>query len=138
MSVIDMTAMRYINLLDRVARVKTRKCFIHNNVIFFAVNKKEVSKAIGPGAINIKKIQEKIGKKVKVIPEDEGLSDIKRFIEDIVAPIKPKSVEVVDGSVIILAGNNQNKASLIGRNKRRFLELKKIIQDTYGLELKII
>ena len=138
MGTIDMTAMRYINLLDRIARVKTRKCFVHNNVIFFAVNKEEVSKAIGPAAINIRRIQEQIGKKIKIIREDEGLGDIKRFIEDVVSPIRPKAVEVSNGIVTITAGNNQNKASLIGRNKRRFLELKKVIHDTYNLDLKII
>lgn len=138
MGVIDMTAMRYINLLDKVARVKTRKCFVHNNVIFFAVHKDEVSKAIGPAAINVKKIQDQIGKKIKIIKEDEGLGDVKRFIDDIVAPINPKAVEVKEGCVTVTAGNNQNKASLIGRNKRRFLELKKIIHDTYNLDLKII
>ena len=138
MGVIDMTAMRYINLLDKVARVKTRKCFVHNNVIFFAVNKEDVSRAIGPAAINVKKIQEQIGKKIKVIREDEGLEDIERFIVDVVSPIKPKYVEVKDGGVTITAGSSQNKASLIGRNKRRFLELKKIIHDTYGLDLRII
>lgn len=138
MGTIDMTAMRYINLLDKVARVKTRKCFVHNNVIFFAVNKGSVSKAIGPSANNIRKIQEAIGKKVKIIREDEGIEDIQRFIEDVVSPIKPKSVEVKEGCVVITAGNNQNKASLIGRNKRRFLELKKIIYDTYKLDLRIV
>lgn len=138
MGVIDMTAMRYINLLDRVTRVKTRKCFVHNNVIFFAVNKEEVSKAIGPGAINVKRIQDQIGKKIKIIRENDGMSDIARFVDDVVSPIKPKSVEVVEGVVTITAGSTQNKASLIGRNKRRFLELKKVIHDTYNLDLKII
>ncbi|MFH1803052.1 MAG: hypothetical protein ABH864_06430 [archaeon] len=138
MGVIDMTAMRYINLLDKIARVKTRKCFVHNNVIFFAVNRASVSRAIGPAATNIRKIQEKIGKKVKIIREDEGLEDLQRFVDDVVSPIRPKSIEVKEGFAIITAGNNQNKASLIGRNKRRFLELKKIVQDTYHLELKIV
>jgi transcription antitermination factor NusA-like protein len=138
MSTIDMQAMRYINLLDKITHVKTRKCFTHNNVIFFAVDKKFVSKAIGPSAGNVKKMQEKIGKKVRIIKEDDGLDDVKRFVEDVVAPVKPKSVEVKEGCVIITAGNNQNKASLIGRNKRRFLELKKVIHDTYGLELRIV
>src|SRR3989338_602929 len=138
MGVIDMTAMRYINLLDRTSRVKTRKCFVHNGVIFFAVNREEVSKAIGPSAVNIRRIQEQIGKKIRIIREDEGVEDIKRFIEDVVSPIRPKAVEARDGCVTITAGNNQNNASLIGRNKRRFLELKKIIHDTYNLDLKII
>ncbi|MFH1289939.1 MAG: hypothetical protein ABIH92_00875 [Nanoarchaeota archaeon] len=138
MGVIDMTAMRYINLLDKIAKVKTRKCFVHNNVIFFAVRKEAVSRAIGPAAVNIKKIQEKIGKKVKIIREEEGLEDVKRFIEDVVSPVKMKAVEIKEGFVIVTAGSNQNKASLIGRNKRRFLELKKIIQDTYRLDLRIV
>lgn len=138
MGVIDMTAMRYINLLDKIARVKTRKCFVHNNIIFFAVNRDAVSRAIGPAAVNIRRIQEKIGKKVKIIKEDEGVEDLRRFVDDVVSPVRPKSVEVKEGFVMIAAGNNQNKASLIGRNKRRFLELKKIIQDTYRLDLKII
>jgi transcription antitermination factor NusA-like protein len=138
MGVIDMRAMRYINLLDKITRVKTRKCFIHNNVVFFAVSGDSVSKAIGPSASNIKLMQEKIGRKIKIIREENGFGDIKRFIEDIVAPIRLKSVEVKDGVIIITAGNNQNKATLIGRNKRRFLELKKVLHDFYNFDLRII
>lgn len=133
-----MQAMRYINLLDKESNVKTRKCFVHNNIIFFAVKKEAMSRAIGPSAINIKRIQDKIGKRVRIIQEDEGLSDIKRFIEDIVTPVKLKSVEMKDGAVIVAAGSNQNKAALIGRNKRRFLELQKIVKNVYGLDLRII
>lgn len=138
MGVINMQAMRYINLLDQVTRVKTRKCFVHNNVIFFAVNKNFVSKAIGPSASNIKVIQDRIGKKIKIIRESDGIFDAKRFIEDIVAPVRLKDVEVKDGVIIITAGNNQNKAALIGRNKRRYLELKKILHDLYNTDLRII
>lgn len=138
MGTIDMTAMRYINLLDKIARVKTRKCFVHNGMIFFAVNKGAISKAIGPSASNVRRLQEQLGKKVKIIKEAEGIEDLQRFVEDIVAPVKPKGVEVKEGFVVITAGSNQNKASLIGRNKRRYFELKKIIHDTYNLDLKIV
>jgi transcription antitermination factor NusA-like protein len=138
MAIIDMKAMRCINLLDKVSRVKTKKCFTHNNTIFFAVKKREISKAIGSNAGNIKKMQEKIGKKIKIIMEANGPSDIKRFIEDIVAPVKIRAIDIKDNVVIISAGNNQTRASLIGRDKRRYEELKKIIMDTYRMDLKII
>jgi len=138
MGTIDMTAMRYINLLDKITQVKTRKCFVHNNTIFFAVDKRFVSKAIGPGASNIRRIQEKIGKKVRIIKEDEGIENVKQFVEDVVAPVRLKSIEVKDGCIVVTAGNNQNKASLIGRNKRRYLELKKILQDLYHFDLRIV
>ncbi len=138
MAIIDMKAMRYINLLDKISHVKTNKCFLHNNSIFFAVNKKEVSKAIGVGAINTRKMQERIGKKIKIIREAEGIQDVKRVIEDIVSPVKFKSLEIKENSLFISAGNNQSKASLIGRNRRRYEELKKIVHDLFNLDLKII
>ena len=138
MVVIDMQAMRYINLLDKFSRVRTNKCFFHNNTIFFAVDRRLVSKAIGPAAANIRKIQEQIGRKIKIIKESQSIRDCKRFVEDIVAPVRIKSLEIKDNCIIITAGNNQNKASLIGRDKRRYEELKKILTDSYGMDLKIL
>ena len=137
-AVIDMKAMRYINLLDKISRVKTRRCFIYNNAIFFAVNKRQVSQAIGPAASNIRKIQESLGTRVKIIKEAESVEEVSRFVGDIIFPIKPREIEIKESAVIITAGNTQNKASLIGRNKRRMEELKKIIRDNFDLELKII
>lgn len=138
MTVIDMKTMRYINLLDKISHVKTKKCFVHNNTVFFAVNKNEVSKAIGHGASNIKKMQESISSRIKIIRESEGIKDAKRFIEDIVAPIKIKAVDIENNCLIITAGNHQTRASLFGRNKKRFFELKKIVQDNFNLELRIV
>lgn len=138
MAVIDMKAMRYINLLDKVSRVRTNNCFIYNNTIFFAVEKNSISRAIGPSAVNVKRIQESLGMKIKIIQESEGAEDVKRFLENVVSPIRPKEIEIKDGAVLITAGNNQNKASLIGREKRRLEELKKIVDDTFGMELKIL
>ena len=138
MSTINMQTMMYINLLDRASRVKTRKCFIYNNIIFFAVPRNLVSQAIGPDALHIRKIQEDLGKRVKIIRECEGIEDYSRFIQEIVYPVRFKFLELKDKQIIITAGNNQSKASLIGRNKRRYEELKNIINDLFQLDLKII
>lgn len=133
-----MQTMRYINLLDRTTRVKTSKCFIYNNTIIFAVPKFMLAKAIGPDALYIKQIQEQLGKRVRIIKEAEGTQDAEKFIQDVVFPIKFKSVEIKDNAVVIAAGGTQNKAALFGRNKTRFAELKKIIENTFNLELKIV
>jgi NusA-like KH domain protein len=138
MATIDMQAMRYINLLDKVSHVRTRKCFVYNNIIYFAVPVKMISKAIGPSALNIKKIQDQIGKKVRIIREANDTGETKRFIEDVVTPVKIKSLEIKENCIVVTAGSNQNKAVMIGRNKRRFEELKKIMQDVFQMDLKII
>lgn len=137
MTVIDMRAMRYINLLDRVSHVKTRNCFMHNNTLFFAVNKKDVSRAIGIAAVNIRKMEEQIGKKIRIISEPDGVEDAARFVGDIISPVHVKSIEIVDKTMVITAGNMQTKASLIGRDKRRLEELERVVKDFFGLDLRI-
>lgn len=133
-----MQMMRYINLLDKASSVRTRNCFVYNNTIFFAVPKKLVSKAIGPDAINVKRIQESLRKKVKIIIEPQGPGDISKFVESVVSPNRFKSLEIKENVVVLCAGSNPARASLIGRNKTRLIELEKIILEVFGMGLKII
>ena len=138
MSIINMQTIRYINLLDRASNVKTSKCYTYNNAIIFAVPKNLVSKAIGPDASNVRLIQEKLGKRVRIIEEPNGIGDILKFIQDIVYPIKFKAIDIKNKDVLVSAGNAQNKAALLGRNKRRFLEMQKIVNDFFNKEFRIV
>ena len=137
MTVLDLQIIRYINLLDNASKVKTTKCFTYNNTIFFAVPKSLMSKAIGPNAVNIRHIQEKLNKKVKIIAEPNGTESLARFVQDIVAPVRFVSIEVKEGVVNLNAGS-QSKAALIGRNRRREVELNQILKDNFNMELKIL
>ena len=137
MTVLDLQMIRYINLLDNVSRVKTSKCFIYNSIIFFAVPRSLISKALGPNASNLRMIQDKLEKKVKIIGEANGVEDAVRFVKDIVAPVKFVSAEITN-NVFVLNAGSQSKASLIGRNRRREEELQQIVKDTFNIELKIV
>jgi transcription antitermination factor NusA-like protein len=137
MAVINMQIIRYINLLDRVSRVKTHRCFIYNNAILFAVPRAMVSQAIGPAASNIRRMQEQLGKRVRIVEEPKGIEDAENFIREIVSPVKFKSLELKDNELIINAGS-ASKATLIGRNKKRLDELGQIIRDSFGKETRIV
>jgi len=138
MSVINMQTMRYINLLDKASRVKTSKCFIYNNTIIFAVPAHLMSRAIGSNAENVRLIQDQLGKRIRIIREPTGIGSMNQFIQDIVTPVRFKSLEIKDKEAILTAGNAQNKAALFGRNKKRYEELDEIIQGLFALDLKII
>ena len=132
-----MQTMRYINLLNSVSKIHTRKCFVYNNVIIFVVPSKLLSKAIGPSGKNIKIIKERLGKRIRIIKEARKIEEAERFVGDIVSPVDFVSLEVKDDLFILTAGP-RNKAALIGRNKRRLIELDKILEDNFGKELKIV
>lgn len=132
-----MQHMRYLNLFESVTRIRTRFCFNYNEAIFFCVPRQLVSKAIGDGARNIRRLNEILGKKIRVVAIPEGEGSIKRFIEAIVNPVIFKDLAVNENEVIISA-STQSKAALIGRNKRRLLEMQKIMREFFGREFRIV
>jgi len=136
-NVIDMQKMRYLNLFEKITRISTRFCFVYNETIVFCVPKSLVFKAIGENGGNIKKLNEILRKKIKVVPKPRGIVDLKSFIGSIVSPVNFKSLDLKGNEVVLTAGI-QSKAALIGREKRRLLEMQKIIKDFFGREYKII
>ena len=138
MATINMQTMRYINLLDRVTRVKTKRCFYYNGTVIFAVPFGFVNRAVGAGGKNIKHMQRVIGRRVKVVREPESETDAERFLKDVVDPMEFKSIEIKGDFIIISAGSRSRAATLIGRSKIKLEELNKIVKDNFGKELKII
>ena len=53
-NVLDMDFIRYLNLFEKISRVRTNHCFRYNNNIVFAVPKNVFSKAIGKDGRNIR------------------------------------------------------------------------------------
>jgi len=103
----------------------------------FCVPKSLVSKALGPNASNAKKLNQILRKKIKIIPLPRGIEDIQSFIQNIVSPQTFKELEIKEDEIILTAGR-ESKAALIGRNKRRLLEMQKIIQDFFKKEFRIV
>ena len=66
----------------------------------------------------------------------ESIRDAKKFIGTVISPTEFKDLEFNNNEIIINAGS-QNKAALIGREKRRLYELQKIARDFFGKDLKI-
>lgn len=131
-----MQEMRYLNLFEKIMRVRTRFCFKYNEIIFFCVPKNLVSKAVGENGRNIKKMSETLEKRIRVIPAPEGINDAKSFIKSVVDPLHPRSIEIKEDEIVISGGSN--KAALIGRNKRRLLEMQKILKDFFGKDFRIV
>ena len=136
-NIIDMRDMRYLNLFGRITRVQTKYCFMYNNVVVFAVPRALVSRALGKNAENLKRISDIIKKRVRVVAVPESIADAKSFIEAVVSPVTFKDLEIKDNEVILTAGS-QSKAALIGRNKRRLLEMQEIVKGFFGKEFRIV
>lgn len=133
---IDMQHLMYLNLFEKVTRVQTRFCFKYNETIFFCVPRPMMSRAIGEGGKNVRRLSDILHKKIKVIAIPNGVIDARRFIEAIVDPVKFKGLEVKEDEIII-TGNTQTKASIIGRNKRRLIEMQRVVSDFFNKDFRV-
>jgi len=132
-----MKFIRYLNLFEKITRIKTQHCFCYNSVIVFVVPKLMMARALGEGGKHVKRMSAILEKKVKVIPAPKGVEEIEKFILDIVYPIKFKTIEIKEGGVVISAGL-QSRAALIGRNKTRLNEMRNILNEYFDIkELRI-
>lgn len=132
-----MQLMRYLNLFEKITRIRTKYCFFYNNTIVFLVEERLIPRAVGENGRHVKKLAEILGRKIKIVSIPTGDRDIANFVAAIVDPIQFNSLEVTNNEVIINAGR-QSKAALIGRNKTRLAEIRKIIKQYFNKELKIV
>ena len=136
-STINMQDMRYLNLFQRITKVRTRHCFSYNETIIFAVQRKFLSKALGKDAENIKKIGNILGKRVRIVALPRDIRDAEDFLKNIISPMQFKELEVTEDEIIITAGK-QNKASLIGRDKKRLHDIQKIAKSFFGKDVRVV
>ena len=134
---LDMQDIRHLNLFGKVTHVNTRFCFSYNEAIVFCVPRPLIAKAVGENGKNVRTMNGILRRKIKIVPSPSGIKDVRKFVEAITNPVTFKELEVRDNEIVITAGS-QSKAALIGRNKRRLLELQKIAKDFFKMDLRII
>ena len=77
------------------------------------------------------------GPAIRVVAIPDGMKDIKSFIQAVINPVSFNSIEITPDEVIVTAGP-QNKAALLGRNKRRLDEMQGIIANFFKIGYRVI
>ena len=135
--VLSMQFIRYANLFSKITRIRTNHCFEYNNAIVFAVPRKLVSRALGQDNENLRRLNQVIGRKVKIVAIPCGREDIENFVSVITYPVRSKGIEIKYDNAVINASIH-NKAALIGRNKVRLNEMQNVLGQYFGVKKVVI
>ena len=133
-----MQHIRYLNLFEKICKVRPEYCFAYNSTMVFILPKSLVSKSIGPQGKNCRKLHDILNKKIKVVGKPSGVGEIKEFITNVVSPTGFKEITIDDEGRVIVQAGRINKANLIGRNKTRLAELQKVVKIYFDKELKVV
>lgn len=123
------------SLMERVTHARVKDCFQDVDTIYFVVAAGEMGKAVGKGGVNIKKAQEELGKRIKVIEFKENVSD---FVRSIIYPLVVETITEENGVVLIKDNNKKTKSLLIGRESRNLQLLNRAVKRFYNVEVKVV
>lgn len=115
--------MKLISLFESLTGAKVKDC-INNDRALFIVEENEIGKAIGKKGANIRRLEELLKKKVKVI---EYNPDVVQFIHNFLFPLKVSNIENNDGEIIITGSDTKTKGLVIGRDKQNLNNLISIV-----------
>ena len=122
------------SIMERITRARVKYCFKDDDTIYFIVGIGELGKAIGKGGVNIKRVQQEFGKKIKII---EFNDDVCKFVRNVAYPLKIESVTLEENYVKIQDSSKKTKSLLIGRQSRNLNMLKRAVTRFFNIDIKI-
>jgi transcription termination/antitermination protein NusA len=122
--VYDQRLMKYMILFENLTRVKVKDIYARGESLWFVIEKGGMFKAIGKNGSKVKKVEDMIKKKIKLIEYD---SDVCKFCVGMIYPVKAKNIELKDDDLIITCEDFKSKGLLIGRERKNLKELKEVL-----------
>ena len=136
-TVISADALRYMQVFGNVTRVRAKDCFEENDLIFYVVDKGNLGQAIGKGSHRLRKLEEMLKKRVKVVE----FGDEERFIKNLFKPFVLTSLEIRDetrGKVAYVSVEPRDKGKAIGEKGKNLHIIKKLASKYYKIENVIV
>jgi N utilization substance protein A len=124
-----------INAFDAVVNVNARDCYVDGNTVTFLVNEQDLGQAIGKQGANVRRMRQRIGKNVEIIPyASEAPTFLKKALAVYkidVQEIKEKEEAGKNSLTVKLDAENREK---VLRNMNRLKRLKAIIKKNFEIE----
>ncbi len=129
--------MKFMSLFESITGTKLKDCFLDSNsMLFFVVQSGHIAKAIGKSGSNVRKIQEKLNRKIKIVEFNPRLES---FVSNVIAPIKAKDIAEKDSIVTITGNDTKSKGLLIGRSGQNLRNYEEIVKRYFDIkEIKVI
>ncbi len=133
--VYDMALMQIMNLFEKITHAKLKDCFIENEQLFFVVQELELGKALGNHAINVKKLQETLNRKIKIV---EFNSDVIQFVKNVLYPLRTANIEQQDDVLTITPADVKTRGYIIGPKAQYLRSLEEKVKRYFPIkEIKV-
>ncbi len=126
----DINLMKFISLFETLTRAKVKDC-IEGNPLIFVVKNGEIGKAIGKKASNIRKVENILKRKIKIIEFNE---DLIMFVNNVIAPVKAEEITKEDNTIVIKDSDPKTKGKIIGRDSQNRKLCREIVSRYFEID----
>jgi transcription termination/antitermination protein NusA len=132
---LDSEVMGLIALFEQMTGAKVRDCIIEDKVIF-VIEENDMGKAIGKNGANIKNLEFKLKKKIKLV---EHAHHVEKFVRSFLHPLEVAEIREDNGVVTVNGRDSQTRAMIIGRERSNVKNLLEIAKRYYNInEIKVV
>ena len=131
----DSDLMKLMTIFESMTGAKVKDC-IANEKLIFIMEENEMGKAIGKNGANIKRMENMLKKKIKLV---EFSSDVLQFVKNVIYPIEVSEIIQEDNVIKIHGKDTSTKAMLIGRERHNINHLSDIVKRYFDIkEIKVV
>jgi len=133
--IFDQKVMAFMKVFDYITHAQLKDCVNEPSYVLFIVDPGQMAKAIGKGGINVKKLEKKLGKKIKIA---EFSDNALQFAGNLMFPAKIKDSERDGNTLIFEAENTASRGIMIGRGASHLRKTEEIVKRYFEIdEIKI-
>jgi len=132
----DIDTIKFISLFESLTHASVKDCIVQDQKITFIVSQGEMGKAIGKKGLTIKKLEQKVRKKIRIIEHDD---DLVLFVAHVFYPNKASSITEEDGVVTVVPLDNATRGFMIGRGATYLRFSEDIVKRYFDIkEIKVV
>ena len=131
----DSDLIKSVTFFESMTGAKVRDCIANENLLF-VIEENEMGKAIGKNGINIKRMENALKKKIKLV---EFSKDALQLVKNLVYQIEILDVQQENDVIIIHGKDTMTKAMIIGRNRQNINKIIEIVKRYFEVkEIKVV
>lgn len=133
-TIYDIKTIQIRALFESLTRTTLKDCFENQDKMLFVLMPGQIRRALGKDNSNVKKVEAKIGMKIKLI---EYSPNLLQFVSNVIYPLKINDI-LMDNNIITIKGRDKKTNGLIiGIRAQNLRNTEKIVQK-YFPEVKEI
>jgi len=135
--VLDNELLQTISIVEKITYARVDRCIPRDDKLIFVVGMGDARKIVGPQGATLKKLEQQLGKRLKII---EKVDDKLQFIRNAMLPLKVADISEEDGVVIVHGADEKTRGLMIGAKAQNLRFTEKIVQMYFPdvREIKVI